>query len=184
MKNRLNEEQIDKYENIDILSKEKNNLNKKKSLNLCLISYLLIIGVLFLFSFSFFKIHTFIVNNNNIRSLIESNNNEINEDKKCLTYNKESNKCLKCIHMHNLINGICEPNYSIKAIYKTDSENENIKLISDLFLKYVQEITINDTQISLTSSYTFLSSGNHTIYILIDISSLNSIVICLVKLLK
>jgi len=68
-----------------------------------------------------------------------------------------------------------EENYSIKAIYKVDETKEKIKLIGNAYLKYIDEMFINDKKITPVEYYKFKSPGNYIIYILIDISSLDSI---------
>ena len=64
-------------------------------------------------------------------------------------------------------------NYSIKEIFS--SANKKTKLINDNYIKYVKRMFINNTEISPVSYYNFESLGDYVVYILIDISSLNSI---------
>ena len=87
------------------------------------------------------------------------------EENKCLTCNKTSNKCSSCNPFYNLINGICEPNFSFKAIYYTNEKNQKILLY---------EMTIDNMTVSPQSTYIFPEEGNLTIYTLIDISKLSS----------
>ena len=150
-------------------------LKNTKSLALFL-SCLFIIILIFLFLI----FYLYDKKENFIAKILIRNLNDLNlkieVDENCLFLNVETNKCSRCKPMYNLSDGLCEPNYSIKSIYITKIENEEVKLINELFLKYIKEITINNTKVSIEKeSYTFPLPGNHIVYILIDISSLNSI---------
>ena len=94
----------------------------------------------------------------------------------CSTYDIGTNKCLKCISESEsyLVNGECKP-YSFLVIYHNDNQNEKIKLINKIYLPYIEGMYMNNTNISIMSSYTFSSIGNHTIYFFINISTLDSI---------
>ena len=96
------------------------------------------------------------------------------EEDKCLTCNKTSNKCSSCNPFYNLINGICDPNYSFKAIYYTNEKSQKIQLINPSYLDYIIEMTIDNMTVSPQSTYIFSEEGNHTIYALIDISKISS----------
>ena len=146
------------------------NSKKNRYLKIFLVSILLII-LLFLISY-------FINRNNNhnekikLKNLIEISA-ENTEDNECLIFDKDSKKCISCNIMFNLVDGICEPNYSIKEIIT--SANKKTKLINDNYINYVKRMFINNTEISPVSYYTFEYLGDYVVYILIDISSLNSI---------
>ena len=65
--------------------------------------------------------------------------------------------------------------YSIKAIYNTDLNNQTINLIN-LPLNNIDEMILENTKIKISNNYTFKSAGNHTIYILLKkTNSLNYI---------
>ena len=167
MKEILNSKDIYKFDNSDISLQQL----KKSSIKIY-ISFILIIGISSIF-------YLYYINNEKIKLNFMRNlgqiSLEIDDNDNCFTRNKETSKCLSCYPMLILNNGICEPNYSIKAIYKTNSENQTIDLISELFLKYINEMSINNTKITPQSSYKFKLPGTHTVYILIDITSVNSI---------
>ena len=122
-------------------------------------------------------------NKSNIRNLL-STNSQINEDNKCLIFNEETNKCTECPPSFILINGVCEPNYSFKAIFKVDSQNEKVKLINDNYITYIKDMSINGTKIELNSYYTFENIGNYVLYVLIDVSKLDSILSMFSKVIK
>ena len=96
------------------------------------------------------------------------------EEDKCLTCKETSNKCSSCNQFYNLINGRCEPNFSFKAIYYTNEKNQKIQLINPSYLENAIEMTIDIMTVSPQSTYTFPEEGNHTIYILIDMSKISS----------
>ncbi len=73
-----------------------------------------------------------------------------------------------------LINGSCFPTFSIKAAYEIMEENENIELINFTFSEYMIGIEIDENQIEPTYNHTFNSKGNHTVYISMNITELNS----------
>jgi hypothetical protein len=62
---------------------------------------------------------------NNLRNLIEIKC-QTGDENKCLSCDKELNECTSCNPMFNLKNGICEPNYSIRAVYQTTSKNQKL----------------------------------------------------------
>ena len=59
---------------------------------------------------------------------------EIGEDDKCLNCSETSNKCSICIPFYTLINGKCVADYSIKAIYKSDSLSDHIKIYDNIII--------------------------------------------------
>ena len=122
-------------------------------------------------------------NKNNIKNALSSNN-QINEDNKCLIFNKEINECTECYPSFILINGVCEPNYSFKAIFKVDNENEKVKLIDNNYITYIKDMSINGTKLAPNSYYTFENIGNYILYVLIDVSKLDSILSIFSKVYK
>ncbi len=67
-----------------------------------------------------------------------------------------------------------ESEYSFKAIYHSDQENENIPLIYKLPGE-ITKMIIDNEEVEPCTSYTFAKPGLHTIYALIDISSTTSL---------
>ena len=57
--------------------------------------------------------------------------------------------------------GEFESNYSFKAIFKVETENERVKLINDNYISYIKEMSINETKITPSSYYTFGNIGNY-----------------------
>ena len=80
-------------------------------------------------------------------------------------------RILMIISNHKLID---ENDYSFKAIYHSDKDNENVPLIS----KIPGEITkmiIEEEEVEPCKEYTFQNSGTHIIYVLLDLSTSNSL---------
>ena len=94
------------------------------------------------------------------------------ENDKCLTCKKI--ECGSCNYRYELLNGSCFPTFSIKAAYEIMEENENIELINFTFSEYIIGIEIDENQIEPTYNHTFNSKGNHTVYISMNITELNS----------
>ena len=84
------------------------------------------------------------------------------ENDECLTC-KET-QCASCNYRYDLINGTCYPTFSIKATYKTNSDNETIDLIFYLYEEYIIDMEIDKEIIEPSSTYTFNTTGNHTVY--------------------
>ena len=43
----------------------------------------------------------------------------------------KNDKCIKCNYRYDLINGTCEPTFSIKVIYETTQYNESIEIFNN-----------------------------------------------------
>ena len=142
-------------------SKENNNLNNFDNLNNEIVSFQYKKGD----NSSFF-------NENKI-----SENFNCNEENKhcmlCDNYNKY-HKCLLCQPNYKLVRGRCMINYSIKAVYHSDYENENVQLIYKLPSEII-EMTVDNTKVKPSTSYIFPSIGYHTVYFLFDLSKTNSL---------
>ena len=95
----------------------------------------------------------------------------IKEDENCLIYNLD--ECINCNPGYYLINKTCIK-YSFKAIYKSESDNENITLINNLPTDIIEMIV--DGEIANPSKYyLFPFKGNHTIHILLNITNCTSL---------
>ena len=86
----------------------------------------------------------------------------------------DGNKCGSCNEKYNLVNGVCEPNFDIKSIYTTTSNNQNIILFNELYNEYMTEMEVDGQKVSPSNNYVFPRSGNHTIYLSIKTEKLNS----------
>ena len=61
---------------------------------------------------------------------LRENFNCIEENKYCMVYdNSTYHKCILCQPNYKLVRGRCMINYSIKAVYHSDYENEKVDLI-------------------------------------------------------
>ena len=74
----------------------------------------------------------------------------------------------------NLQKNINEEEYSFKAIYHSTSQDETITLFSSLPTT-ITKMIIDNEEIEPVTSYTFSTTGYHTIYVLIDISESTSL---------
>lgn len=95
-------------------------------------------------------------------------------DDKCLACSDETNECLTCNPLFELVDGKCVPNYSFKAVYHTEKENEKIDLIYKSMQKYIFEMSIDNKISSNQSYYVFPTPGEHTVYFKLDESKLTS----------
>ena len=96
------------------------------------------------------------------------------EEDKCLTCDQKTNNCSSCNPFYNLTNGICEPNFSIKATYFVSEEGKSLQLINPSYIEYMIEAIINGQIITPIAYYRFSSKGNNTVYFLMNMSSLDS----------
>ena len=81
---------------------------------------------------------------------------------------KLSDICTSCKLGYLLEKSICIENYSIKANYYSESENELINLIHFMFVPHMIEMIVDDIKVEPCNEYTFNKNGNHTIYYLLD----------------
>ena len=98
---------------------------------------------------------------------------EIGEEEKCIVCNED--KCGSCNIGYKLENGKCILNYSFKAIYYTPINNTNIGLIHNDYLDNIIEMKFDGINVKSTTNYTFSFSGNHTLYLLLNITSIQSL---------
>ena len=102
----------------------------------------------------------------------DENTCEKGGDDLCKTCN--GNKCASCNDKYNLVNGVCEPNFDIKSIYTTTSNNEYITLYDKSYNEYITEMEVDGQKVSPSNNYAFPQAGNHTIYLSIKTEKLNS----------
>ena len=96
--------------------------------------------------------------------IIECTNScETGEEEKCLTCYEDKLGCKSCNIGYKLVNGICRPDYFIKAIYKADEDGDIIKLFSSA--SYVNKLIIDGENVPVKYEYQFPKKGNHTVYI-------------------
>ena len=69
---------------------------------------------------------------------------------------------------------INENDYSFKAIYHSNTENEVVSLIKKLPAE-ISKMIIDEEEVEPCIEYTFPKIGEHTIYVLIDISYASSL---------
>ena len=180
-------------ENLDKANKKSNKPSKQLPLSIAIIitiSLMIFIPILFVgrnenkknillknnfnqYFTNFYALNPFHKNNNNALISFINKNNFI-EENKCISYDRDNNKCLKCSFGYKLLDGECVINYSFKAIYVTKKINENIKLINNI-PNDITEMIIDGKEVKPCKNFTFKSKGQHIVYVLINISKVDSL---------
>ena len=155
----INDTNDDEEKNYQILSKS------TKMQNFIIIFILILLIIIFISLF-------FILNNKN--SGIDKNFQkcETGDEEKCLTCDENKNECSSCNLGYELKNGKCILNYSFKAIYHTNKENENIFLFSNFALENINQMIIDGKEINPTNNYTFSTIGEHTLYLFTNLTGI------------
>ena len=94
------------------------------------------------------------------------------DDEACLKCDK--NKCIQCSNYYELTNDKCMPLFSFKAIYQ-NSKIGVTNLINKQYKNEIKKLIIDDENIPITTNYEFDYIGNHTIYMLLNISLLQKL---------
>ena len=97
----------------------------------------------------------------------------IGDEDMCLTCKKD--KCGSCNLKYTLINGKCEPTFSLRAIYISYNDDEYVELLNYTYAEYITEIEIDGEKSTPSSNYLFKSKGNHTVYMTINTEKLLSL---------
>jgi len=101
-----------------------------------------------------------------------------NKIKKCIkTYEKGNDNMDKdgeCKLCNQLNEGKDKVNYSIKALYKTKKDKQNILLINKNYEEYLKELIINDKVVKPSFNYTFDIKGQHTVLIILNDNEIES----------
>ena len=89
---------------------------------------------------------------------------EIGEGEKCLECDKTKNGCSACNEGYKLNDGKCDINYSFKAIYITNKDNEEIDTINKL-PSDIEQMLVGKERVEPSIKYTFEKKANmHYIY--------------------
>ena len=94
------------------------------------------------------------------------------EDEACLKCDR--NKCIQCSDYYELTNDKCMPLFSFKAIYQNPKIGAT-DLINKKYKYEIKKLIIDDENIPIATSYEFNYIGNHTIYMLLNISLLEKL---------
>jgi len=86
----------------------------------------------------------------------------------------EYNNCDSCNPGYKLEQGKCILNYSFKALYQTSSPNQSVTLFGD-FKVVIKEMTIDGEKVEFCQSYTFENAGEHTVFVLLDLSLISTL---------
>ena len=89
---------------------------------------------------------------------------QIGEGPFCKTADAINNECVSCNDGYNLENGKCILNYHFKAIFKTRTKNEDVKLIGKYYY-IVEEMIVDGKKLDKNvKSFTFENKGDHIVY--------------------
>ena len=105
--------------------------------------------------------------NKNNQKNIEKNNEE------CIKYDNNK-KCIKCNSYYELINNTCKPTFSFKALYQNE-KNISQDLINRKYRNTILKLIVDDQDKDIATSYLFNTTGNHTIYMLLNITQMEKI---------
>ena len=159
----------------------KNDLSNQKPkyklfLSLSLLIILLIFSIIIILYLNFSKEKATKDNNeiNDSRKNSEKNAESYicKEDEDCLSC--ENNKCIKCKAYFELSNDKCKPSFSFKAIYQ-NIQNKRINFINKKYKEQIIKLIIDDQNSPITTNYEFNYIGNHTIYMLLNITPLQKL---------
>jgi surface protein len=93
---------------------------------------------------------------------------DLGDEDKCLQTESNTMQCLRCNLGYKLSGGKCIPNYSFKAIYFTNENNQNIKLINEDFKTGITEMIIDNNKVEVSNEFTFQKKGKHKVYFYIE----------------
>ena len=160
---------------IDLGDKNKKKLRKKKYLFLLILIILIVVIIILIITLNKEKKRPICKKGYFIPNDDLTNCEKCSENCEKCSGTKKNNICHYCNYGFYLFNGKCI-NYSFKAVYQSLKENEKIQLIQNFILKNIEEMYVDNENISpLTSSFNFSSPGNHTVLIYINISNLTDL---------
>ena len=164
------EEKLNDIEN-KITESEKDEKLKKKLFYCITISFLTIIGIL-LFYYIFF-----LISFSPDKSSKNENENEEKEKEKenCLEYDDDKKKCISCKPGYKLIDGKCKENFSFRALYETEKNDETIELIYITLIDKIINVNIDGKDVIPSRNYTLKYAGSHIVYMLLNISNTNDL---------
>ena len=158
------EENFNNIENIEINNEEEELTSKKKIFKFIIIFLFSIIIVIIIFTF----LYSFLtIDHDNNKDIYICEEGKDDKCSKC-----ENNKCISCNPNYDLIDGKCKATFSFRATYETTRDNENIDLIYINFENKIIKMKVDEKEEKPSKNYTFQYSGNHTVYMLINITDL------------
>ena len=94
----------------------------------------------------------------------------------CKTLDTINNECTSCNDGYKFENGKCILNHHFKAIFKTRTKNEDVKLIGKYYY-IVEEMTVDGKILDKTvKSFTFENKGEHIVYYKVKIPENTSLI--------
>ena len=94
----------------------------------------------------------------------------------CKTADAAESKCTSCNEGYNLENGKCILNYHFRAIFKTRTKNENVKIIGKYYY-IVEEMIVDGKKLEKnTKSFPFENKGEHIVYYKVKLPKDGSII--------
>ena len=101
---------------------------------------------------------------------------EMGENDKCLSCVEGKNECSKCNDEYILENGKCIPNFSFRAVYYVESRSEKVRLMNK-DKNIIKRVLIDGNVVNIKDEMEYeLQKGYHTVYILLDFNSLQTII--------
>ena len=98
---------------------------------------------------------------------------DFEDDDKCLETDSNTMQCSSCYLGYILSEGKCIPNYSFKAIYFTNENNQNIQLINGDYKEDITEMIIDGKKVEANNEFTFQEKGKHKVYFYIKSQLVN-----------
>lgn len=65
--------------------------------------------------------------------------------------------------------------FSFRAVYEAKNKSEYINLLNDMYIEYITDIIIDKKRVNICTNYNFFIPGNHTVYVTMNIETLNSL---------
>ena len=94
----------------------------------------------------------------------------------CKTTDATDSECTSCNEGYNLENGKCVLNYHFRAIFKTRTKNENIKIIGKYYY-IVEEMIVDGKKLEKNvKSFPFENKGEHIVYYKVKLPKDGSII--------
>ena len=93
----------------------------------------------------------------------------------CTRCNDDKSECISCDVGYKLEKGRCILNYSIKAVFDIQSRGQKVNLFPYTLSKYWKGLIIDGVEESTSVTYVFNEIGLHTVYYLVDLSSVSRV---------
>ena len=104
----------------------------------------------------------------------------IGKERKCRSCKKNSKKCATCnpgyIVNENYNSGEeCDIDYSIKAIYKTENDNQEINLLNSDYKNIITQFIVEGEEKEISTKYTFPKAASYTVLFKMNLAETSQI---------